>query len=95
MASTLPEQALNASRAALSAALADNEEKQSQDATPPSEQPLPSNGRGDEPGLDGDDQTDVQEVNMMEHQADEIRTVFSDPDRFNVKVLDDSSLFLH
>lgn len=65
MASTLPAPALQASRAALNAALAD--------------QPQNNNEADDlEPG-------EIQEVDM-EEQAEGIRTVFSDPKNFNVKV---------
>ncbi|KAJ3548229.1 hypothetical protein NM688_g5324 [Phlebia brevispora] len=64
-ASTLPAAALQASKAALSAALAENQVK-----TPP------ANGDAE----DGE----IQEVNM-ETQAENIRTVFSDPKNFNVK----------
>jgi hypothetical protein len=64
MASTLHGQALAASRAAISAAMADH---------PVDEDPS-------EPG-------EIQEVNM-EAQAEGIRTVFSDPTNFNVKVGD-------
>ncbi|KZS93100.1 eukaryotic translation initiation factor 4E class I [Sistotremastrum niveocremeum HHB9708] len=66
--SALPPHALNASRAAISAALADK-----------------SNATDTEPQADGDlEPGEVQEVNM-ESQANEIRTVFSDPTSFNVK----------
>ena len=66
MASALPAAALQASKAALNAALAENQVK-----TPP------ANGDSE----DGE----IQEVNM-ETQAENIRTVFSDPKNFNVKV---------
>jgi len=64
---------LNASRAALAAALADNEVEAD---------PVASN----EPQTGGDngDDGEPQEVNM-ETQAEEIKTVFNDPQRFNVK----------
>ena len=63
--SSLTGPALQASRAALSAALAD--------------QSIPSSAEEDlEPG-------EIQEIDM-ETQADSIRTVFSDPTNFNVKV---------
>lgn len=66
MTSTLPAPALQASRAALSAALADR--------------PQNNNDVDDlEPG-------EIQEVDM-EEQAEGIRTVFSDPKNFNVKVV--------
>lgn len=66
MASTLSGPALQASRAALSAALADQ----------PSS--IPVNDESLEPG-------EIQEVDMQA-QAEGIRTVFSDPTNFNVKV---------
>jgi translation initiation factor 4E len=63
MASTLPSAALQASRAAISAALADQ---------------VTLDDDSLEPG-------EIQEVDMQA-QADDIRTVFSDPTNFNVKV---------
>ena len=67
--STLPAAALQASRAALSAALADQEASTSTDAP-----------ESTEPG-------EIQEVEVdMQKQAEQIRTVFSDPNNFNVKV---------
>lgn len=66
MASTLSGQALQASRAALSAALADHTDS------------IPTNNDSSEPG-------EIQEVDMQA-QAEGIRTVFSDPTNFNVKV---------
>ena len=66
--SALPPAALQASKAALSSALAENEIK-----TPPA--------NGDAPLEDGE----IQEVDMQA-QAETIRTVFSDPKNFNVKV---------
>lgn len=65
-ASVLSGPALQASRAALSAALADQET-----AVPAEEESL-------EPG-------EIQEVDMQA-QAEGIKTVFSDPTNFNVKV---------
>ena len=64
--SSLPPAALQASKAALSAALAENAQT--------------------DPGAENADseQGEVQEVDMQA-QADEIRTVFSDPTNFNVK----------
>ena len=63
---SLPGQALQASRAALSAALADN--------------PVPKD--------DVDSQLEPGEIDEvdMQAQAEGIRTVFSDPKNFNVKV---------
>lgn len=68
--SSLPGPALLASKAALSAALAENQAKESKSA----------NGEDEslEPG-------EIQEVDMQA-QAETIRTVFSDPTNFNVKV---------
>lgn len=68
--SGLPAPALQASKAALSAALAENQSKESEKA----------NGEDEnlEPG-------EIQEVDMQA-QAETIRTVFSDPTNFNVKV---------
>lgn len=67
--STLPAAALQASRAALSAALADQEVSNSITDAPEST----------EPG-------EIQEVEVdMQKQAEQIRTVFSDPNNFNVK----------
>jgi translation initiation factor 4E len=64
MAATLPPPALQASKAALAAAVAENE-------------------KADASYEDGE----VQEVEVnMETQADQIKTVFSDPTNFNVKV---------
>ncbi|EAU93036.1 cap binding protein [Coprinopsis cinerea okayama7 len=69
--STLPGPALQASRAALSAALADQEAANTQ--------PSKSKDESTEPG-------EIQEVVVdMQSQADAIRTVFSDPTNFNVK----------
>jgi translation initiation factor 4E len=67
MASTLTGAALQASRAALSAALADQVASTTVD-----------DADSLEPG-------EIQEVDMQA-QADGIRTVFSDPTNFNVKV---------
>lgn len=69
MASGLSGPALVASRAALSAALADHPELSN---------PVNDNEDLTEPG-------EVQEVDMQA-QAEGIRTVFSDPTNFNVKV---------
>ncbi|KAF5314012.1 hypothetical protein D9611_006852 [Ephemerocybe angulata] len=65
--SALPEAALKASRAALSAALSDQE---ASTATTDPDQTLEAG--------------EIQEVDMQA-QADQIRTVFSDPANFNVK----------
>jgi len=73
---SIPASALNASRAALAAALADNE------ISPAPPDPTASNDTGAE--NEEKEQEPVQEVNM-EAQAQEIRTVFNDPERFNVK----------
>lgn len=77
-ATSLPASAMQASRAALSAALSENKDLNgSNDAT---------NNSSDSPA-NGDDAEDgeVQEIDM-ESQAEGIRTVFSDPTNFNVKV---------
>ena len=66
--SSLPAPALQASKAALSAALAENVKEAENKA----------NGEEAEPG-------EIQEVDMQA-QAETIRTVFSDPTNFNVKV---------
>jgi hypothetical protein len=68
MASTLPTPALQASRAAINAALSDQ-----------------NNNDDIEPG-------EIQEIDM-EEQAEGIRTVFSDPKNFNVKVASNVSFF--
>ncbi|KAI9058832.1 eukaryotic translation initiation factor 4E class I [Trametes sanguinea] len=68
--SSLPGPALQASKAALSAALAENEAKENETKT---------NGEGEnlEPG-------EITEADMQA-QAETIKTVFSDPKNFNVK----------
>lgn len=66
--SSLPPAALQASRAALSAALADQESSGADNVA-------------DQAQEDGE----LQEVDMQA-QAENIRTVFSDPANFNVKV---------
>lgn len=66
--STLPAQALNAARTALSVAI---NESGSENAKHDFQDPLE----------DGE----IQELDMQAH-AEEIRTVFSDPTNFNVKV---------
>ena len=66
--SALTGQALNASRAALTAALAD------QETNVPAEEELLEAG-------------EIQEVDMQA-QSEGIKTVFSDPTNFNVKVRD-------
>jgi translation initiation factor 4E len=72
--SPLPTPAARASEAALSAAIAENGGDAGADA--------PADKPADAPGAE-----DVQEVEInMESQADQIRTVFSDPTNFNVKV---------
>lgn len=74
MASTLPQPALQASRAALSSALAEN--GSASDA---------KNAATDSATDNDLEEGEVQEVDM-EAQAEGIRTVFSDPTNFNVKV---------
>ena len=66
--SSLPPAALQASRAALSAALADQESSATSNAADQSQE-----------------EGEIQEVDMQA-QAENIRTVFSDPGNFNVKV---------
>ncbi|OCB85666.1 translation initiation factor eIF4e [Sanghuangporus baumii] len=76
-ATSLPASAMQASRAALSAALSENKDLNgSNDATKNSSD-SPTNGDNLEDG-------EIQEVDM-ESQAEGIRTVFSDPTNFNVK----------
>ncbi|EJD03866.1 translation initiation factor eIF4e [Fomitiporia mediterranea MF3/22] len=76
-ASSLPASAMQASRAALSAALSEAKES---DGTSDVTNASP------EAATNGDDMEDgeIQEVDM-ESQAEGIRTVFSDPTNFNVK----------
>lgn len=73
--SSLPAPAMQASRAALSSAMADNN--------------ISGTGVVDSPTATGPDtdleEGEIQEVDM-ESQAEGIRTVFSDPTNFNVKV---------
>lgn len=68
--STLPPQALQASRAALASALA--------------EQPV-QNESSDNANEESLEDGEIQEVDMQA-QAEGIRTVFNDPTNFNVKV---------
>jgi translation initiation factor 4E len=68
--STLPPQALQASRAALASALAE-QPVQNESADTINEGPL--------------EEGEIQEVDMQA-QAEGIRTVFNDPTNFNVKV---------
>lgn len=87
--STLPPAAMQASRAALSAALAESKNGNGfPDATGGKEASL-AGLSADSPGTDAADADiedgEIQEVDM-ESQADGIRTVFSDPTNFNVKV---------
>lgn len=82
--SSLPSVALQASQAALNSALADveKEKKAHENGTEPS-----TEGDDNETKDDNDEFEDgeIQEVDM-ESQAEGIRTVFSDPKNFNVKV---------
>lgn len=71
MASTLSASSQQANKAALNAALAENPERTLATNTKPNENDV-------EPG-------EIQEVDMQA-QAEGIRTVFSDPTNFNVKV---------
>ena len=70
MASSLPPPAAQASKAALSAALADKPDSEAA----PGEQSTESQEPGELPEVD------------MQAQAENIRTVFTDPTNFNVKV---------
>lgn len=90
--STLPGPALNASRAALNSALNDSDLKTSS----PSSQPAGTQQKAQPPadinGANGvvspDDEPEegeIQELDLAAH-AEDIRTVFSDPTNFNVKV---------
>jgi translation initiation factor 4E len=75
-ASSLPGPALQASRSAVQAAFAEHPEVEDHAATKSSE-------GGDDGALEPGE---IQEVDMQA-QAETIRTVFSDPKNFNVKVL--------
>ncbi|EPQ60759.1 eukaryotic translation initiation factor 4E class I [Gloeophyllum trabeum ATCC 11539] len=75
VSSSLPASALQASKSALSAALAENHiPENGNSASPNGETHVEENG---EPG-------EIQEVDMQQ-QAETLRTVFSDPTNFNVK----------
>jgi translation initiation factor 4E len=78
--SPLPPPALAASRAALNAAFADQQsaEPVDADAENTTSEPIIDDSLTLEPG-------EIQEVDMQA-QAEGIRTVFSDPTNFNVKV---------
>ena len=81
--SSLPVPAIQAARSAVQAALAEHPEVDSHPITKDS-------NTGDDESLEPGE---IQEVDMQA-QAETIRTVFSDPRNFNVKVLPhDSSLF--
>lgn len=86
--SSLPAASLHASRAALDAALAENKANNgtSKSSSPLAEKPL----SGDPDLEDGE----IQEIDM-ESQAEGIRTVFSNPKDFNVKVCPVSHLSPH
>lgn len=84
--STLPPAALQASKAALDAAMAEG--KVADGAKPPSSQA--ENGKE---SADDMEEGEIQEVDM-ESQAQGIRTVFSNPKDFNVKVRRSAFLFL-
>lgn len=90
--STLPGPALNASRAALNAALNDSDFKTPSPSTQSasSQQKAPpladSNGANGVPSRDEEpEEGEIQELDLAAH-AEDIRTVFSDPMNFNVKV---------
>ncbi|TDL28735.1 eukaryotic translation initiation factor 4E class I [Rickenella mellea] len=74
-ASSLPQAALHASRAALASALADSNEKSEE---------LKNEGENGSTEAEDLEPGEIQEVDM-ESQAEGIRTVFSDPTNFNVK----------
>ncbi len=77
-ASSLPGPALQAARSAVQAALAEHPEADGRSATATKDGQEEDEG-SPEPG-------EIQEVDMQA-QAETIRTVFSDPKNFNVKVL--------
>jgi len=85
--SSLPSSALNASKAALAAAIADNTDsnddasKATDGASQPPNLTVDTKAQDE---LEDKEPGEIQEVNM-EAQAEEIRTVFNDPERFNVK----------
>ena len=82
-ASSLPGPAMQAARSAVQAALAEHPEADAHSITKDSK-------AGDEGSLEPGE---IQEVDMQA-QAETIRTVFSDPRNFNVKVIPHhSSLF--
>lgn len=90
--STLPGPALSASRAALNSALNDTEFKASSPSTQPassqqkSQPPADSNGANGVVSRDEEqEEGEIQELDLAAH-AEDIRTVFSDPMNFNVKV---------
>lgn len=86
--SSLPGPALHASQAAIKAAMAEHPESTMLKESETAEQKQPANGDSTiEPG-------EIQELEVdMQAQAETIRTVFSDPKTFNVKVRS-FSLFL-
>ncbi|KAF7970604.1 hypothetical protein HWV62_23625 [Athelia sp. TMB] len=75
--SALPGPALAASRAALNAAIADQQVENGGESPTTPAIPEPNGGGSPEPG-------EIQEVDMQA-QAEGIRTVFNDPTNFNVK----------
>ena len=87
--SSLPSSALNASKAALAAAIADNTDSNDDASKATDGASQPPNLTVDTKAQDESEDKEpgeIQEVNM-ETQAEEIRTVFNDPERFNVKVI--------
>lgn len=80
--SNLPTPALQASQAALQAALADSQSKESKKPAPISTAADGERKAGDADALEPGE---IQEVDMQA-QAENIRTVFNDPTNFNVKV---------
>ncbi|TFK57223.1 eukaryotic translation initiation factor 4E class I [Heliocybe sulcata] len=77
VSSSLPPAALQASKSALAAALADNNIPETVDSSV-------TNGNGKEHGEEDGEPGEIQEVDMQQ-QAETLRTVFSDPTNFNVK----------
>lgn len=81
--SSLPAPALAASRAALNAAFAD--QQSAEPAADSSNNGTDANVNGNGDSAESLEPGEIQEVDMQA-QAEGIRTVFSDPTHFNVKV---------
>jgi len=75
--SSLPPAALQASKSALSAALAENNIPETVDSSSTNGKDHVEENENEEPG-------EIQEIDMQQ-QAETLRTVFSDPTNFNVK----------